>query len=346
MQSQRHYRSLMLCLILSSMFVSVSWAEPPGAKQGGAASWPEKVVVSVGDLRTRIDGPKMWTLSGIDYQNEVMATEDSAYGTVLTIRNVGHLGTAHFLDVPGKPGQVEREEVTHLQFFVDDKPVRELSPKMTLAGDSFRMERKSKIRALDLDSTVSLRDGVLIETARFRVTGPIDLQNAYPWMYAWTPLATDYVFGDEQGIQKRGVFLKEGPTAAQVVKRATWMAVFNSASGKGSVCCFLKHPPTTEGSFLLVDGPGSYRKVAAYTLVDTIVTTGFEGTYQSAVGFFTATEPNWHERAERRATELRSSAATRNQRGQDSLISGFRVCSVCGCHEDHEPMKRAGCTMP
>ncbi len=309
MQSQRRYRSLMFCLILSPIFATASRAETPGSKKAGAANWPDKLVVNVGDLRTRIDGPKMWTLSGIDYQNEVMATEDSAYGTVLTIRNVGHLGTAHFLDVPGKPGEVEREEVTHLQLFVDDKPVRELSPTMNLSGDSFRLERRSKIRALDLDSTISIRDGVLTETAHFRVTGPINLQNAYPWMYAWTPQATDYVFGDDKEIQKRGAFLKEGPTVSQVVKQATWMAVFNSASGKGSVCCFLKHPPDTEGSFLLIDAPGVYRKVAAYTLVDKIVSAGFEGTYQSAVGFFTATESNWVERAERRATELRSSAA-------------------------------------
>ena len=309
MLSQRHCRSLIFCLFFLPIFVSASRAEPPGTAQEGRAKWPDKVVSTVGDLRTRIDGPKMWTLSGIDYQNEVMATEDSAYGTVLTIRNVGHLGTAHFLDVPGKPGEVERENVTHLQLFVDDKPVRELSPMMNLSGDSFRMERRSKIRSLDLDTTISIRDGVLIETAHFRVTGPIDLQNAYPWMYAWTPRATDYVFGDDKGIQKRGAFLKEGPTVSQVVKCSTWMSVFDSASRRGSVCCFLKHPPDTEASFLLIDGPGSYRKVAAYTLVDKIVSQGFEGTYQSGVGFFTATESNWEEQAERRAKELRTSAA-------------------------------------
>ena len=307
MHSQLHFRSLIFCMILPPILASASRAEPPGSKKAVAANWPDKVVVNVGDLRTRIDGPKMWTLSGIDYQSEVMATEDSAYGTVLTIRNVGHLGTAHFLDVPGKPGEVEKENVTHLQLFVDEKPVRELSPMMNLSGDSFRMERRSKIRSLDLDTTISIRDGVLIETAHFRVTGPIDLQNAYPWMYAWTPRATDYVFGDDKGIQKRGTFLKEGQTVSQVVKNSTWMSVFDSASRKGSVCCFLKHPPNTEGSFLLIDAPGVYRKVAAYTLVDKIVSQGFDGTYQSAVGFFAATESSWEEQAERRAKELRSS---------------------------------------
>ena len=307
MRSLIDCRSLILSVILSTILASAIRGEQPSVKKDRSASWPQKVVVTVGDIRTRIDGPKMWTLSGIDYQNAVMATEDSAYGTVLTIRNVGHLGTAHFLDVPGKPGEVEKEDVTDLQLFVDDKPVDELSPMMNLTGDSFRMERRSKIRALDLESTITLRNGVLTETARFRVTGPIDLQNAYPWMYAWTPQATDFVFGDNKGIQKRGTFLKEGKTAAEVVKNATWMAVYNSANRKGSVCCFLKHPPNTEGSFLLIDAPGVYRKVTAYTLVDRIVSKGFEGTYQSAVGFFTATEQDWEEQAQRRSAELRSS---------------------------------------
>ena len=311
MLSQFYRRSLFLCIILQAILASAGRTEQPSTKNGLPANWPQRVVVTVGEVRTRIDGAKLWTLSGIDYQNEVMATEDSAYGTVLTIRNVGHLGTAHFLDVPGKPGEVEKEDVTHLQLFIDDKPVFDLSPTMNLTGDSFRIERRSKIRTLDLESTISIRDGVLTETAHFRVTGPIDLQNAYPWMYAWTAQATDYVFGDNEAIQKRGIFLKEGKAQTEVVKNAKWMAVFNRTTGKGSVCCFLMHPPNSEGSFLLIDAPGSYRKVAAYTLVDKILPDGFGGTYQSAVGFFTANSSDWEEQAQVRAAAVRASVQQR-----------------------------------
>jgi len=309
--SIRIRRLLIFAVLLLEILGNRSLAEGPDAQTSGTGNWPQKVIVTVGDLRTRIDGPKMWTLSGIDFQDAVMATEDSAYGTVVTIRNVGHLGTAHFLDVPGKPGQVEREQVISLQFFVDDKPVGNWTPTMKLDGKSFRMERKSKIRTLDLESSVSIHDGVLIETARFRATGPIDLRSAYPWMYALTPDATAYVFGDKDGIRQRGNFLVEGKTVSQVVKNATWMAVFNPTSGKGSVCCFLKHPPAAEGSFLLVDAPGIYRKVAAYSLVDTIVPDRFDGTYQSAVGFFNATAHDWEEHALQRATEIQASDAER-----------------------------------
>ena len=304
-------RLLVLSMLLLEILGDRSRAEGPVAQTSESEKWPQKVVVTVGDIRTRIDGPKMWTLSGIEFQATVMATEDSAYGSVLTIRNVGHLGTAHFLDVPGKPGQVEKEQVTSLQLFVDDKPVRDFTPTMNLGGKSFHMARKSKIRALDLETSVSIHDGVLIETASFHATGPIDLRVAYPWMYALAPEATVYVFGNKDDIQQRGTFLLEGKVVSRVVQNANWMAVFNPSRGKGSVCCFLKHPPTDEASFLLIDAPGIYRKVAAYSLVDKIVPEGFDGTYQSAVGFFNATERDWEEHARRRAAEIRASETKR-----------------------------------
>ena len=114
-------RCRMLCVIMLALAngAGMGRAEEPPAQASDQAKWPQQVVVTVGDLRTRIDGPKLWTLSGLDFQRTMMATEKSAYGTVLTIRNVGHLGTAHFLDVPGKPGQVDPAD---LQLMIESIP--------------------------------------------------------------------------------------------------------------------------------------------------------------------------------------------------------------------------------
>lgn len=289
-------------LLLSSCLAA---AEGPGKAPAHQADWPHKVTVAIGDIRTRIDGPKLWTLSGIDFQNTLMATEDSAYGTVVTIRGAGHLGTAHFLDVPGKPGEVEKENVTSLKLFVDDEPVKSFQPTMELGGKSFRMERRSKIRAMDLESTAQIRDGVLTESVRFHANAAIDLQVSYPFMYAWKHQTTHYVFGNEEGIHQRGVFRKEGKTEWHVIKDATWMAEFDAATGKGCVCRYLQHPSSEKAWFLLVDAPGIYHKVTAYTLVDRVVPKNFEATYQSAVGFFTATEKDWEDVATRKAAELK-----------------------------------------
>jgi hypothetical protein len=40
------------------------------------------------------------------------------------------------------------------------------------------------------------------------------------------------------------------------------------------------------------------------TFVEKVVPEGFTGTYQSAVGFFTATEADWKEQASKRAAEV------------------------------------------
>lgn len=130
-------------------------------------------------------------------------------------------------------------------------------------------------------------------------------------MYALTPKATVYVFGDKSGILQRGRFLSEGKAVSQVVQKANWMAVFNPSNGKGTVCCFLRYPPTAEGYFLMIDASGIYRKVAAYSLIDKIVPEGFNGTYQSAIGFFNATEHNWEEIALQRAAEIQASMILR-----------------------------------
>jgi hypothetical protein len=286
-------------------------AEGPATLPAHQANWPRKVTVTVGEIRTRIDGPKLWTLSGIDFQKTLMATEDSAYGTVLTIRGVGHLGTAHFLDVPGKPGAVEKENVTSLKLFVDDEPIQSFQPTMELNGKSFRMERTSKIRAMDLVSTARIGDGVLTESVRFHAHEPIDLQGSYPFMYAWKQQTTHYVFGDEEGIRQRGAFRKEGKTEWHVIKDATWMAEFDAAIGKGCVCRYRQHPSSEKAWFLLVDAPGIYHKVTAYTLIDRVVPKGFEATYESAVGFFTAMEKDWEEVAVARAGELKAPAAAK-----------------------------------
>ncbi len=298
-------RLIVLGLSLGQTTSGILLAGNPPAQSGAQANWPKEIVVTVGDIRTRIDGPKMWTLSGIDFQNTVMATEDSAYGTVLTIRGVGHLGTAHFLDVPGQQGEVEKEIVTSLKLFLDEKPVTDFSPEMTLSGTSFRMERTSKIRGVDLQSSFSIRDGILVETARLQAVEEMDLQTAFPLMYAWTPEATDYLFGNDSGILKRGSFLKEGPTAAGLVKDSRWVAVFNPTSGKGSVAYLLKSPPDAQSAFFLVDAPGSYRKTALHSFGETIMPKGFDGTYQMAVGFFSATEKDWEHQAMKQLEELK-----------------------------------------
>ena len=291
---------------VSPIFVKTVQAADSALAPASQEKWPQEVIVTVGDIRTRIDGPKLWTMSGIEFQNAVMATEDSAYGSVVTIRGVGHLGTAHFLDVPGKPGEIEKEVVTSLKLFIDDQPVSSFAPEMKLNGKSFRMERTSKIRDLSLESSVSIRNGLLIETARMRANKAVDLQMTYPLMYAWTSEATAYLFGDDNGIQKRGVFRKEGSIDHGPEKNSRWMAVFNPSTGKGSVGYLIKHPANADGWLQWTDAPGIYRKLRIMSFVEKIVPEGFDGTFQAGLGFFSATDLDWEKSALAKVDEVKA----------------------------------------
>ena len=275
---------------------------------------PESLTLVQGEVLIRIDGSKMWTLSGIDYQKNVIAVQDSAYGSILTIRDVGTLGSAHFLDVPNKPGEVEKENVTHVQFFLDDQLVKDIAPTMNVTGDSFRMERRSVIRSVNLESSLSLRDGVLIESARMRTDAAVDLRIAGGMMYAWTPTASVYLFGDDNGIRNRGTFLNEPakPTEGGD-KSARWMAVYDPHRGAGAVCYVVKQPPTADAWLQFTDAPGVYRKLRLLGFPEKIMPAGFDGTFQTATGFFTATESDWEAAALQLSIKLKVRAATLNQ---------------------------------
>ena len=198
---------------------------------------PDLVNCAIGNVTFQIDGPKLWTLSGIEYKTHSIATRDSAYGTVLNIEGVGLLGTAHFLDVPGQPGKVEKEHISQLQFFVDGSRVTPDLPQANLSGKSFRLTRSSVIRAVHLESEVFVENDVLIETVRMRTQEDVRLKLSYPLMYAWSQGMTDYLFGDDTGVLKRGSFLPEGAKPGE----SLWSRLFAASTSCFRRCLVSVH---------------------------------------------------------------------------------------------------------
>ncbi len=267
---------------------------------------PELVNCEIGNVSFQIDGPKLWTLSGINFKSHSIATTDSAYGTVLNIDGVGLLGTAHFLDVPGQPGKIEKEDVTELQFFVDGRQIRLDVPQANLKGQSFRLKRSSMIRTIRLESVVAVEDDMVVETVRIKAETGTRLKLCYPLMYAWSPTMTDYLFGDDTGIQKRGSFLPEGAKPGEGLERtARWMAVYDSTTQSGAVCWLRQRPESEDVWFQYTDAPGVYRKLRLMSFSEKTMPAGFGGTYQSIIGFFDAKPIAWEDTAISRLQGLR-----------------------------------------
>ena len=275
---------------------------------------PTSFTATIGDVLVRIDGPKLWTLSRIEYKGALLGVEDSAYGTVVNIRNVGNLGTAHFLDVPGHPGEVEKEQVNELRFFIDGHPVQDITDTMSVAGKSFRVQRISKIRTFDLDSKLEVRDGVVVQSVRMRTPKAVDLKVTYPLMYAWTPTATEYLFGSDDdnaaGSQKSGAFNPANTKPSEGLEKSVrWMAIYDAPSGKGAVTYLVTCPEKADAWFQFTDAPGVYRKMRLMSFAESTVPAGFDGTYCMVTGFFSSAQDEWKPIAQKRANELKALSA-------------------------------------
>jgi hypothetical protein len=297
-----------------SFVMTSTKAASPVTKSGDKPLRPTSLTALVGDLLVRIDGPKLWTLSRIEYKGTILTVEDSAYGSVLTYPGEKHLGTAHFLDVPGHPGEVEKEDVRELRFFLDDKPIENLTELMTVAGDSFRVERISRIRGLDLESILDVRGGVVVQSARYRTPQPIPLQQTYPLMFAWTPTATEFIFGQDDNTEKQGKFNTATTKPSEALeKTARWLAVYDALNQKGGVAYLVAKPESADGWFQYTDAPGIYRKLRLMSFVHQTIPARFDGTYCMALSFFSALPNDWNTAAHQRLADLKKVAATWKQ---------------------------------
>ena len=272
-------------------------------------NWPTSLTAKIGDVLVRIDGPKLWTLSRIEYKGALLGVEDSAYGTVVNVQNVGFLGTAHFLDVPGHPGEVEKEQVNELRFFVDGRQLHEdeLSDQMKISGKRFRVERNSTIRSFSLQSELDVHDGLLFQSVRIKTGQAVDLKVMYPLMYAWTPTATHYLFGSSTGETKEGAFLLKPDEKPRYITEEgmVWGGVYDPSSQKGTVSVVLKSPEAGKNSFLIADAPNVYRKLYLMTFSDATVPAGFDATYRIVTGFVSViSEAAFNTKAQQKAHEL------------------------------------------
>ena len=259
---------------------------------------PDRVVATVGDVRLSIDGKKLWTIGHIEYRGITLGVEGSAYGTVVNIAKVGFIGSAH--------REVEPEAVTALRFFLDDRTLQ--ATQINVRGQSFKVARQSRIRSFQLNSLLELRDDRLFQSVRMRATTDTDTKVIYPFMYAWTPAASDYLWGADDGTRKAGKFLDGKSKPTQLSQHnMDWLAVYDQKRGVGAVSRLLARPTAGKTSLFIVDAPKVYRKFYVMCFPDETVPAKFDGTYRMASGFFRAGATDWKVVASKMADSLKQS---------------------------------------
>lgn len=293
-----HIRIVVVLQLIASLAINSSWATENNAEKSKAneRDRPASVTAHIGDVTVRIDGRKLWTLSRIEYKNSLLGVEHSAYGTVLNLKDVGFIGTAH--------KEVESEDVTDLRFFLDEKYLP--SPPTVVQGNSFKVKRKSRIRSFQLDSLLEVRDNRIYQSVRLQTKAAVEMKVIYPFMYAWTPTATTYMFGADNGARVEGVFAPENANQGQLFQsKMNWLAVYDKPTKKGAVSRLLTQHPAGGAHMLIVDAPKAYRKFYIMCFSEEEVPAGFDETYRIVTSFFEADNATWKSTANKLAQSLK-----------------------------------------
>jgi len=257
-----------------------------------------RITVTCGDVTLLLRQATQWTPGRIDFRGKAMTTESSAYGTVFSFPDVGFIGTAHLENEP--------EKMQSLAFILDDKPVE--APAAELKGGTFRLERKSRIRAFDLTNVTEIRDHRLYETTTVHTVEAVPLKLVYHFMHAWRPTVSAFLAGSDDMPENT----ISGPLRddAEVVRKfyinqsVDWMAVYDPQSAQYAVCRLLQAPEQGGQISTIWNVPPTYRKYYLKCFEGKTVPAGFTGTWRMVTAFGSSTPEGWESGARALAAEL------------------------------------------
>jgi hypothetical protein len=257
------------------------------------------ITVTCGEVTLLLRRANQWTPGRIDYRGKAMTTERSAYGTVISFPGVGFIGTGHLENEP--------ETLLSLAFFVDGQRVE--VPTAELRGQAFRLERRSRIRSIELDSVIEVKDGRLDETAKLRAPEAVPLTLLYHFMHAWRPEVSRFLAGRDDSPEKRiAGTLRDDPEVLRkfyINERVDWMSVYEPASGQFAVSRLLEAPPAGGHVSLIWNVPSSYRKFYLKCFEKDTVPAGFAGTWRMVTAFGASAPEQWEAQAAQLAVTLR-----------------------------------------
>lgn len=254
--------------------------------------------ISCGEVTMLMRQVTQWTPGRIDYRGAAMTTERSAYGTVFSFPDVGFIGTAHLENEP--------EKLQSLAFYLDGKQIEVPTPAIT--GDSFRFERKSRIRSFDLSNIIVIKDNQISETTTVHTAEATPLKLVYHFMHAWAPTVSAFLAGNDAEPDKA----ISGPLRddAEVVRkfyinqRVDWMAVYEPKSGQFAVSRLMQAPELGDHISTLWNVPGTYRKFYLKCFNNATVPAGFTGTWKMVTAFGSSAPDTWESAARKLAAAM------------------------------------------
>lgn len=263
------------------------------------------ITATCGEVSLLLRQASQWTPGRIDYRGHAMTTERSAYGTVFSFPDCGFIGTGHLENEP--------EPLQSLTFILDGKQLEK--PTATLKGQTFRFERKSRIRDFDLTCLIELKNDRLYETTTVRTAKAVPLKLVYHFMHAWAPSVSAFCAGNDAAPdQNLSGPLHDGDDTARkffINQRIDWMAIFEPKSSQFAVSRLLAAPEAGSHIAMIWNVPGSYRKFYLKCFDKATVPAGFEGTWSMVTAFGASDATGWEKAAQELSTALKPSGSAK-----------------------------------
>jgi hypothetical protein len=258
--------------------------------------WPGSILITCGDISTRLENRSHWTLYRLDYKGKRLGVDNygAHYGSVAFFKNIGFIGSGHCENG-------DSEKVISKELKINQKDVG--IPKDSYKCDSMEFIKVSKLRSLKLDTDIKLSSNRLIETVTVNAEKPEKLKLIYHFMHPWVTSCSDYIAQTLDGKIIDEKFIND--SKFRLSKPVKWSGVYNDKLKIGQITYISCMPEKEKFIVKYWDIQTRYRK-HYLEIRRGLYEPGKSYRYQVVIEFFSAEPENWKATATAKANEIKS----------------------------------------
>ncbi len=258
-------------------------------------AWPKEILITAGDLQTRLEKRSFWTIYRLDWKGKRLGVDNfgAHYGSVANFPSTGWIGSGHT--------ENEYEKILSIELSIDGKAVKGI-PAGKYSCREAVLVKTSALRDLRIRTETRILSDRIEEKVSLKAEKDTPLNLIYHFMCPMTTDMAQWYGIKSDGKSISGDFPGTGGFIANTPMK--WLA-FHAPSMNSNVLIAITRTPEGVPSFCKVwDQPPRYRKFYFQTFTKGTVAAG--KSFDSAVVIipFDADADNWKNQAEKLAGTL------------------------------------------
>lgn len=253
------------------------------------ASWPKEIIITAGDLQTRLEKRSFWTIYRLDWRGKRLGVDNfgSHYGSVANFPGTGFIGSGHT--------ENEDEKILAIELSIDGKAVKEI-PEAKYSCKEAVLIKKSSIKDLVLHTEIRILGDRIEQQVTLSAIKDTQLELIYHFMFPMTTGMTQWCGVSDNGRHIGGTFTGSGGFVASTSVK--WLALYAPELGSGVFIAVTQTPQEIPSFAKVWDMPPRYRKFYLQSFTKLSVTANKPFKYAATVIPFDAATDSWKQAAE------------------------------------------------